>query len=394
MHIIADSADSLVCTLANDCEIEINCSFVDMTSSATTPGHEHARSAGSAGDYDICPAPSASTQRIVKAASIYNADSTEVASLEIWHSAGGSERKQLTLTLLRGESLHYEDGRGWYRIGPTESGTYSGRSVGFLKFGTGADTVGYFYCHSKDVGFPGAFAVGTPGLGGRTTDGTTSTDAGCLVVPNAATGGNFLTSFELSSTVAHFYWLIDVLWCNSGTVVTTTTGQTVNSGTLPARDANGTTDGEGCMIGLLFTTAATNAAVINNATVTYTNSDGTGGRTATLANRVGAQIPVSPVGRHDRLVRAAGWRQGRAKHPDADARHVARDWRRVAPDRAPGRHLFVDRGEHRQRATPANGPRHPALERLVPVPVLPSFGNHRDHRRGQHHRSGKGGLIP
>lgn len=295
MHIIADSADSLVCTLANDCEIEINCSFVDMTTTATTPGHEHAISAGSAGDYDICPAPSESTQRIVKSASIYNADTTEVASLEIWHSAGGSERKQLTLTLLRGESLHYEDGRGWYRLGPTDSGTYSGRSVGFLKFGTGADTVGYFYCHSKDVGFPGAFAVGTPGLGGRTTDGTTSTDAGCLVVPDAATGGNFLTSFELSSTVAQFYLLIDVLWVNSGAVVTTTTGQTVDSGTLPARDANGTTDGEGCMIGLLFTSASTNAAVINNATVTYTNSDGTGSRTATLANLVGAQIPVSPV---------------------------------------------------------------------------------------------------
>jgi hypothetical protein len=49
------------------------------------------------------------------------------------------------------------------------------------------------------------------------------------------------------------------------------------------------------MIGLLFTAASTNAAVISNSTVTYTNSDGTGSRTATLANLVGAQIPATPT---------------------------------------------------------------------------------------------------
>lgn len=295
MLVVDSSSDSIVVTLANDCALSINCSWVDTTSTTTTPGHSQVRSGGSSGDYDVAPAPAASTQRIVKSACLFNNDTVEKAYVLVYHSAGGSARELVSAILLQGEALHYEDGRGWYRIGPTDSGTYSGRSVAFFKVGTAADTVGYFYCHSKDVGFPGAFAVGTPGLGGRTTDGTTSTDAGCLVVPNAATGGNFLTSFELSSTVAQFYWLIDVLWVNSGAVATTTTGQTINSGTLPARDANGTTNGEGCMIGLLFTAASTNAAAISNSTVTYTNSDGTGGRTATLAALVGAQIPVTPA---------------------------------------------------------------------------------------------------
>ena len=170
-----------------------------------------------------------------------------------------------------------------------------GRVAAFWKAGTSADTVGYHYCFAKDGGFPGAWAPGTPGLAGRTTDGTTATDAGCVPIVNAATGGNYLTQFELAGTVAHFFTLFDVLWVNSGAVVTTTTGQTVNSGTLPARDLNGTTNGEGCWIGLLFTAAATNAAVISNATVTYTNSAGTGSRTATLANLVGAQIPATPT---------------------------------------------------------------------------------------------------
>jgi hypothetical protein len=58
---------------------------------------------------------------------------------------------------------------------------------------------------------------------------------------------------------------------------------------------NGTTNGEGCMIGMLTTTANTNAAVISNSTVSYTNSDGTAGRTATLSAIVGSQIPATPV---------------------------------------------------------------------------------------------------
>ena len=66
----------------------------------------------------------------------------------------------------------------------------------------------------------------------------------------------------------------DVLWVNSGLVVTTTTEQTFTTPTLPARDINGTTNGEGCMIALLFTAASTLAAAGSNLTVRYTNSKG------------------------------------------------------------------------------------------------------------------------
>lgn len=41
--------------------------------------------------------------------------------------------------------------------------------------------------------------------------------------------------------------------------------------------------------------ASTNAAVINTSTISYTNSDGTAGRTATLENVVGMMIPATPV---------------------------------------------------------------------------------------------------
>ena len=49
------------------------------------------------------------------------------------------------------------------------------------------------------------------------------------------------------------------------------------------------------MIAMLTTTANTNAAAISNSTISYTNSDGTAGRTATLTAIAGSQIPISPV---------------------------------------------------------------------------------------------------
>jgi hypothetical protein len=49
------------------------------------------------------------------------------------------------------------------------------------------------------------------------------------------------------------------------------------------------------MIAMLTTVANTNAAAIANATVTYTNSDGVAGRTATLTAIAGGQITISPV---------------------------------------------------------------------------------------------------
>jgi hypothetical protein len=164
-----------------------------------------------------------------------------------------------------------------------------------MKTTTASDAVGYWYCSSKDAGFPGAWAPGTPGVNGRVTDGTSSTDNGCLVIANPATGANYITAVELASSVNHTHDFIDVLWVNSGLVVTTTTAQSITTPTLPARDINGTTNGEGCMIALLFTAASTLAAVGSNLTVNYTNSGGTASRTATLSAIVGSQVPATPV---------------------------------------------------------------------------------------------------
>jgi hypothetical protein len=127
------------------------------------------------------------------------------------------------------------------------------------------------------------------------TDGTTAADNGCLVIANPSVGGNYVTEVIMGTSTNHQNLFYDCLWVNSGLVVTTTTAQTITMGTLPARDVNGSTNGEGCMIALLVTTALGTAALTFAPTISYTNSDGTAGRTATLSNIVGSQMPATPA---------------------------------------------------------------------------------------------------
>ncbi len=250
----------------------------------------------------VLAAPGASISYIVTGATWRNTGATANV-VTIQKDVSTANRVQWSGTLAANESVSYTRDAGWQRLNasgfpvttaPTTTGT-TGTVQTFHKSGTAPDAIAYWYCSSKDGGFPGAWAPGSPGLAGRATDGTTSTDAGCVPFVNATTGGIYLTGLNVWSSVAHPHIFFDCLWVNSGIVVTTTTAQTVNSVAFPARDANGTTNGEGLMIGLLFVAAATNAAVINTSTVSYTNSDGTAGRTATLENTVGMMIPATPV---------------------------------------------------------------------------------------------------
>jgi hypothetical protein len=164
----------------------------------------------------------------------------------------------------------------------TDNAGYDGYPLSFYKSGTAVEAAGRRYSWHKDAGFPGAWVPGTPGLAGRVTDGTAVADRGCLPYKNATTGSNYLAAFTATASVACQLSLIDVLWVNSGIVVTTTGAQLFTSVTWPARDNNGSTDGEGVQIGILVTTATTNAGAIANTTLSYTNSDGTGSRTGTI----------------------------------------------------------------------------------------------------------------
>lgn len=299
---LASTSDLLRVTTSAAADIEVYCAWVDLNGTTVTPGRTCSASITTATTTTVVASPAASTVRNVKHINITNNSTSVSCRVTVDITDGTNPVELMSFILLPDENMVFnEEGRWNHRDAqgaeypPAGLGAYTGYPVGFMKTGTAADAAGYWYCTSKDGGFPGAWAVGTPGINGRVTDGTTSTDNGCIPVRNPATGANYVTGLQMAASVNHSHLFFDVLWVNSGIVITTITAQSITSPTLPARDVNGTTNGEGCMIAILCTAAVGLAAVASNATVSYTNSDGTAGRTATLTAIVGSQAPATPV---------------------------------------------------------------------------------------------------
>ena len=281
--------------------IEVHTSYVDVSGTTITPQRLNTRIT-TATTTTIVGSPAASTQRNVKAIYVTNNSVGTSCIVGVEHTDGTNVVELMQFVLLPGENMGYREDGSWVHrdsqgaeYPPAGLGNYSGKSIPFMKTSTAPDVIGGWYCTSKDAGYPGAWAVGTPGVNGRVTDGTTVADYGCIPIPNAATGANYLTALEMASSINHTNDFFDVLWVNTGLVVTTTTAQAITTPTLPARDINGTTVGEGCTIALLVTTVSTNAAANAGITVTYTNSKGVGSRVATLSAIAGSQLPATAV---------------------------------------------------------------------------------------------------
>ena len=125
------------------------------------------------------------------------------------------------------------------------------------------------------AGVPGAAVAPTPGLAGAAL----TSYAGQLQIP-AASGDTHLARFSgVASAQSGMLLLCDRLWHNSGFTITSTGAQTVNSVAFPARERNGSTNGEGVQLGVEISGAT--GAGTPTITANYTNQAGTASRTAT-----------------------------------------------------------------------------------------------------------------
>jgi len=132
------------------------------------------------------------------------------------------------------------------------------------------------------TGYPAIFTPASPGLSG-TTVSNTSTTGGFLPFTNPSSGNAYLAKLGACVGVTTIGLdFFDFLWYNSGIAVTTTSAQTINSVTLPSRDANGTTNGVGVTAWLYCQLATTNSSTISNTTISYTNAAGIAGSIGTL----------------------------------------------------------------------------------------------------------------
>ena len=237
----------------------------------------------------IATAPAASTTRKIQYVNVFNNGASNTIILK--KDISGTEYNILQVTLQQGETLRVVNDKvevldvsGRLKTQNTGLSEITGDSRVIFKVGTAPEAAGQYYCFAKDSGAPGAWSPGTPGINGRNTDGTTAADLGCITVGNPTSGAWYVRDFNIAASQAGMFILADVLWVNTGLVVTTTTAQAITQPTLPLRDNSGTSNGHGIGAGLLVTTATTNAAVISNITLQYTNSNGVAGRTGTISS--------------------------------------------------------------------------------------------------------------
>lgn len=137
----------------------------------------------------------------------------------------------------------------------------------------------YFYT----TGIPGPAIASTAGIGGEVL----TTYPGQLPFTNPVSGNSYLTRFIAQCTQNGTVLLCDRLWQNSD-IDETSTGEQLftSSAQIPARDANGTTDGDEVLAAVEV--SSTMGAGTPTITLKYTNQDGTAGQTATNINPVNA----------------------------------------------------------------------------------------------------------
>jgi len=147
------------------------------------------------------------------------------------------------------------------------------------------------------AGMPGAAVAPTPGVAGVAL----TTYAGQIPFTNPISGNSYLARLHGQATQAGTLLLCDRLWHNSGMSITVTTPQTINSVEFPARDANGTINGEGVLIGVEVSTIwGAGAPVLS---IVYTNPLDAGTKTGT---GIITGITLSAIGAFYMIGLAAG----------------------------------------------------------------------------------------
>ena len=286
---LSNTTHTLELSIAVAGNIHYQVGYTDITTASVTNPTDNVGIITTATTTTILSAPAASTTRRVQYLNVFNNGITNVITLK--KDISSVDNILIKVTLQSGETLRIVndkvetlDPSGRVKLQNQSDTDIAGDSRIIFKVGTATEAAGQYYCFAKDSGAPGAWSPGTPGVNGRNTNGTLSADAGCISAGTPSSGVNYIRDISLAASQTGMFILADVLWVNTGLVVTTTTAQAITQPTLPARDNLGTTNGYGIGAGILVTTATTNASAITNMTLSYTNSEGIAGRTGTIAS--------------------------------------------------------------------------------------------------------------
>lgn len=170
--------------------------------------------------------------------------------------------------------------------------TLDGAIAGFqlpqslFKQGGTMEAAGVAHSLFYTAGRPGAGSAPSPGINGAAVTGNSV--AGQIPRANPSSGNAHLGRLSLTASQAGTLLLCDRLWHNSGLSVTSTSAQAISPATLPARDRNGSTNGEDVLAAIEWSAAG--GAGTPTVTLTYTDQDGNAGATGTF---VGQATPAA-----------------------------------------------------------------------------------------------------
>lgn len=166
--------------------------------------------------------------------------------------------------------------------------------------------------------------AGTPGPGTANTGLTGANYVSSSTVPNGiiyhadpGSGNSYLARFIAEATQAGVLMLCDRLW-DCGPSTGSTSAQTISQPTLPARDANGSTNGLGVQLAVEVVAATSSSAAV--VSVGYTNSGGTASRTGAFID-----VPTAAVNAIGNFYRI-GMQAGDQGVQSVQSVHFTTDW--------------------------------------------------------------------
>lgn len=142
MLALTDTTHSLEVTTSSAADLDYAVSWVDVTTTAFTPGSSHGTIA-SATTTTIAAAPGASTQRGIKHVSLRNRHASTSQTVTVKKDVSATEYELAEAVLGPGESLVYEAGAGWALYNATGQPTVS-QSTGAPSGPAGGDLSGTY----------------------------------------------------------------------------------------------------------------------------------------------------------------------------------------------------------------------------------------------------------
>jgi hypothetical protein len=115
-------------------QLQVTTHWIDITTTTFTPGSTDTVTNQTTA-VEIVGAPAASTQRVIKAISVHNAD-TAAATVIIQYVSATGTRQPIKVTLQTLENLSYEDGMGW-QVLDANGGMIRGTNVDNTAYGVG-----------------------------------------------------------------------------------------------------------------------------------------------------------------------------------------------------------------------------------------------------------------